>query len=210
MKGPNVNVYKIQIAYYFREKSEIRAFGLISSLYEQLKNDFKTEPQSIPASEDTSLEVPRCIWNDINKSLMFSGIRLDFFINVPSQHNWEDLLREYNGKISQAFVGSDIVIDRVGLVVETTCDENFHDLLKQYVDIEKFNKAREANIAWLENIDSYNVWTNIIMNDSKHENKMILDVNTLPDCRLSEQDVTAKDALDHCADTLKGKMQNVF
>lgn len=45
MKSPNVNIYKVQMAYFFREKSEIRAFGLISSLYNQLKDVFKTEPQ---------------------------------------------------------------------------------------------------------------------------------------------------------------------
>ena len=37
MKSPNVNIYKVQMAYFFKEKSEIRAFGLISSLYNQLK-----------------------------------------------------------------------------------------------------------------------------------------------------------------------------
>ena len=44
MKSPNVNIYKVQMTYFFKEKSEIRAFGLISSLYNQLKDVFKTEP----------------------------------------------------------------------------------------------------------------------------------------------------------------------
>ena len=72
MKSPNVNIYKVQMAYFFKEKSEIRAFGLISSLYNQLKDVFKTEPQSIPIPDDAPADVPRCVWNDINTSLTFN------------------------------------------------------------------------------------------------------------------------------------------
>ncbi|EOS79442.1 hypothetical protein C817_02690 [Dorea sp. 5-2] len=72
MKSPNVNIYKVQMTYFFKEKSEIRAFGLISSLYNQLKDVFKTEPQSIPIPDDAPADVPRCVWNDINTSLTFN------------------------------------------------------------------------------------------------------------------------------------------
>ena len=210
MKSPNVNIYKAQMAYFFKEKSEIRAFGLISSLYNQLKDVFKTEPQSIPIPDDAPADVPRCVWNDINTSLTFNKLRLDFSFNIPSKYNWEQLLHEFNDKITKAFDGCEVIIDRVGLVSELMSIDNLHNILNEFVNIEKFNGSSEANISWLENIDSYNVWTYIIINELKNENKIIFDINSLPDCKLSEQGVLAKDAMNKCAEKLKGKMLNVL
>ena len=210
MKSPNVNIYKVQMAYFFREKSEIRAFGLISSLYNQLKDVFKTEPQSIPIPDDAPADVPRCVWNDINTSLTFNKLRLDFSFNIPSKYNWEQLLHEFNDKITKAFDGCEVIIDRVGLVSELMSIDNLHNILNEFVNIEKFNGSSEANISWLENIDSYNVWTYIIINELNNENKIIFDINSLPDCKLSEQGVLAKDAMNKCAEKLKGKMLNVL
>lgn len=198
------------MAYFFKEKSEIRAFGLISSLYNQLKDVFKTEPQSIPIPDDAPADVPRCVWNDINTSLTFNKLRLDFSFNIPSKYNWEQLLHEFNDKITEAFDGCEVTIDRVGLVSELMSIDNLHKILNKFVNIEKFNDASEANISWLENIDSYNVWTYIIINELKNENKIIFDINSLPDCKLSEQGVLAKDAMKKCAEKLKGKMLNVL
>ena len=210
MKSPNVNIYKVQMAYFFKEKSEIRAFGLISSLYNQLKDVFKTEPQSIPIPDDAPADVPRCVWNDINTSLTFNKLRLDFSFNIPSRHNWEQLLVMFNDKITKAFDGCEVIIDRVGLVSELMSLDNLHDLLNEYVKIDKFNGASEVNMSWLENIDLYNVWTYIIINESKNENKIIFDINSLPDSKLSEQGVLGKEAISRCAEKLKGKMLNVL
>lgn len=198
------------MAYFFKEKSEIRAFGLISSLYNQLKDVFKTEPQSIPIPDDAPVDVPRCIWNDINTSLTFNKLRLDFSFNIPSKYNWEELFVAFNDKITKAFDGCEVIIDRVGLVSELMSIDNLHNILNGYVNIEKFNGASEANISWLENIDSYNVWTYIFINESKNENKIVFDINSLPDYKLSEQGVLAKEAMNKCAEKLKGKMLNVL
>ena len=135
MKSPNVNIYKVQMAYFFREKSEIRAFGLISSLYNQLKDVFKTEPQSIPIPDDAPDDVPRCVWNDVNTSLTFNKLRLDFSFNIPSRLNWEQLLVRFNDKITNAFDECDVIIDRVGLVSELMSFDNLHNLLNEYVKI---------------------------------------------------------------------------
>lgn len=210
MNSPNVNIYKVQMAYFFKEKSEIRAFGLISSLYNQLKDVFKTEPQSIPIPDDAPADVPRCVWNDVNTSLTFNKLRLDFSFNIPSRFDWEQLLVTFNDKITKAFDGCDVIIDRVGLVSELMSIDNLHNLLNEYVKIDKFNVASEVNMSWLENIDLYNVWTYIIINESKNENKIIFDINSLPDCKLSEQGVLGKDAISKCAEKLKGKMLNVL
>ena len=210
MKSPNVNIYKVQMTYFFREKSEIRAFGLISSLYNQLKDVFKTEPQSIPIPDDAPDDVPRCVWNDVNTSLTFNKLRLDFSFNIPSRHNWEQLLVMFNDKITNAFDECDVIIDRVGLVSELMSFDNLHNLLNEYVKIDKFNGASEVNMSWLENIDLYNVWTYIIINESKNENKIIFDINSLPDSKLSEQGVLGKEAISRCAEKLKGKMLNVL
>lgn len=210
MKSPSVNIYKVQMAYFFKEKSETRAFGLISSLYNQLKDVFKTEPQSIPIPDDAPVDVPRCVWNDVNTSLTFNKLRLDFSFNIPSKYNWEELLVAFNDKITKAFDGCEVIIDRVGLISELMSIDNLHNILNGYVNIEKFNGASEANISWLENIDSYNVWTYIFINESKNENKIVFDINSLPDCKLSEQGVLAKEAMNKCAEKLKGKMLNVL
>lgn len=210
MKSPNVNIYKVQMAYFFREKSEIRAFGLISSLYNQLKDVFKTEPQSIPIPDDAPDDVPRCVWNDVNTTLTFNKLRLDFSFNIPSRFNWEQLLVRFNDKITNAFDECDVIIDRVGLVSELMSFDNLHNLLNEYVKIDKFNGASEVNMSWLENIDLYNVWTYIIINESKNENKIIFDINSLPDSKLSEQGVLGKEAISRCAEKLKGKMLNVL
>ena len=180
-------------------------------MYNQLKDVFKTEAQSIPIPDDAHADVPRCVWNDINTSLTFNKLRLDFSFNIPSKYNWEQLLHEFNDKITKAFDGcEEVTIDRVGLVSELMSIDNLHNILNEFVNIEKFNGSSEANISWLENIDSYNVWTYIIINELKNENKIIFDINSLPDCKLSEQGVLAKDAMNKCAEKLKGKMLNVL
>ncbi len=192
MKSPNVNIYKVQMAYFFKEKSEIRAFGLISSLYNQLKDVFRTEPQSIPIPDDAPGDVPRCVWNDVNTSLTFSKIRLNFTFNIPSKFNWQELFVKFNEKIMFAIEECDIVIDRVGLVAEIMSSDNLHDLLKEYISIEKFNNAKEANISWVENIQLYNVWTYFLINESRDENKIVFDINSLPECKLSEQGISGR------------------
>lgn len=210
MKGPNVNIYKIQMAYFFREKSSIRTFGLISSLYAQLKDVFKTEPQSLPIPDEAPEDVPRCIWNDVNTSLTFNKVRLDFTFNIPSKFNWKQLLTEFNKKITVAIDEQEIIIDRVGLVSELMSADSLHELLKEYIQINKFNSAGEANISWLESIESYNVWTYFTINESKDINKIVFDINSLPECKLADQGTTGKEAVDKCAELLKGKMINVL
>ena len=54
------------------------------------------------------------------------------------------------------------------------------------------------------------MWTYIIINEVKSENKIIFDINSLPDYKLSEQGILAKNAMDICAEKLKGKMVNVL
>lgn len=210
MKSPDVNIYKVQMAYFFREKSEIRAFGLISSLYDQLKDVFTTEPQSIPIPEDAPEDVPRCVWNDVNTSLTFSKIRLDFTFNIPSKLNWKELFVAFNEKIVLAINKCGIKIDRVGLVAEVMSFDNLHDLLKEHIHIEKFNDAKQANISWFENIESYNVWTYFFINELKNENKIVFDINSLPECKLSEQRVSGKESMNECAEKLEGKMSDVL
>lgn len=210
MRSPDVNIYKVQMVYFFKENSEIRAFGLISSLYNQLKDVFKTEPQSIPIPDNAPADVPRCVWNDINTSLTFNKLRLDFSFNIPTKYNWEQLLDEFNNKITEAFDECEVTVDRVGLISELMSVDNLHDVLNECVNIEKFKDAGEANISWLEKIDSYNVWTYISINEAKNENKIIFDINSLPDCKLSEQGIVAKEAMNKCATKLKGKMKNVL
>lgn len=210
MKSLDVNVYKVQMAYFFSDKNEIRSFKLISCLYSQLQDVFRTEPQSIPIPEDAPGEVPRCVWNDVNTSLTFNKLRLDFSFNVPTKYNWENLFAQFNAKITTSLEECEVVIDRVGMISEVMSVVDIHDLLKQYVNIEKFNEATEANIAWLEKFDSYNVWTNIFINETNSENKIVFDVNSLPECKLSEQGISACDSMNKCAENLKGKMQNVL
>lgn len=208
--NPIANVYKVNMAFFFKEKTEIRSFGLISSLYAQLKDVFKTEPQSIPVPDDAPADVPRCVWNDVNTSLSFNKMRLDFSYNVPTKYNWDSLFGEFNEKISKALEECELVIDRVGLITEMMSTEKLQVFLTPHVNIDKFNCADEANISWLEKTDSYNVWTYFIINESKSENKIIFDINTFPDFKLSESGISSKEAMSKCAEKLRGKMLNVL
>lgn len=210
MKSPKVNIYKIQMAYFFKEESEFRAFGLISSLYARLNDVFKTEPQSLPIPDNAPLDVPRCIWSDVNTSLTFNKMRLDFTFNIPSKFSWELLLNDFNGRIMPAIEEQKILIDRVGLVAELTSEDNLDGVLREHIQIDKFNDAPEANISWLENIDSYNVWIYFTINKSEDINNIVFDINSLPECKLADQGTSGQIAMSKCAELLKRKMINVL
>ena len=210
MKGPNVNIYKIQMAYFLEKKVQLEHLDLLVVCMPNLKMFFKTEPQSLPIPDEAPEDVPRCIWNDVNTSLTFNKVRLDFTFNIPSKFNWEQLLTEFNKKITVAIDEQEIIIDRVGLVSELMSADSLHELLKEYIQINKFNSAGEANISWLESIESYNVWTYFTINESKDINKIVFDINSLPECKLADQGTTGKEAVDKCAELLKGKMINVL
>lgn len=211
MKSPKLNVHKVQMAYFFGEKSEIRTFKLINSLYSQFQEIFHTDPQSLPVPEDAPPDVPRCIWDDVNNSLTFNKVRLDYSFNIPSKSNWEELLPDFNEKIALAINNHPgITIDRVGLVAEAMSMDNLHNLLEECIRIDKFTKAKEANISWLEQIELYNVWTYITINESEALNKIVFDVNSIPGYRLQEKGITGKNAINKCSELLKGKITNVF
>ena len=103
-----------------------------------------------------------------------------------------------------------IVVDRVGLVVELTSENDLQDLLKPYIQIDKFNNATEANISWLEKIDTYNVWTYFNINHSREINKIVFDINSLPEDKLGDQGISGGDAMNICSGLLKRKMINVL
>lgn len=84
---------------FFKEKSELRSFELTNLLYNQFKDVFKTEPQSIPIPNDAPEEVLRCIWNDDNINISFNKLQLNISFNIPTELNWENLLEDYNKKI---------------------------------------------------------------------------------------------------------------
>ena len=88
--------------------------------------------------------------------------------------------------------------------------DNLHDLLKEHISIEKFNNAKEVNISWVENSELYNIWTYFLINESKDENKIVFDINSLLECKLSEQGISGRESMNKCAEKLKGKMLNVL
>ena len=53
MDNLGVNLYKIQMMYFFKENSDFKAFELIVRLYHQFKDIFiNSEPQSLPIPDD--------------------------------------------------------------------------------------------------------------------------------------------------------------
>ena len=61
MDNLGVNLYKIQMMYFFKENSDFKAFELIVRLYHQFKDIFiNSEPQSLPIPDDAPDDVPRC------------------------------------------------------------------------------------------------------------------------------------------------------
>jgi hypothetical protein len=198
------------MVYFFKENSDFKTFGLINSLYNQFKDIFTTEPQSLPIPNDAPMDVPRCIWNDVNTNLTFNRNMLDFSFNIPTNADWHKKFTDFNKKISNGLLEQRISIDRVGLVSELIPLDDLHDVLKKYVSISQFNIAREANLSWLEYEDKYNIWTYFIINESQNENKVVFDINSLPENKLSKQEIFCKDAMDQCANILERRMKNVL
>ncbi len=202
MNSLSVVICKVRMVYFFKENSDFKTFGLINSLYNQFKDIFTTEPQSLPILNDAPMDVPRCIWNDVNTNLTFNRNMLDFSFNIPTNADWHKKFTDFNKKISNGLLEQRISIDRVGLVSELIPLDDLHDVLKKYVSISQFNIAREANLSWLEYEDKYNIWTYFIINESQNENKVVFDINSLPENKLSKQEIFCKDAMDQCANIL--------
>ena len=210
MNSLSVVICKVRMVYFFKENSDFKTFGLINSLYNQFKDIFTTEPQSLPILNDAPMDVPRCIWNDVNTNLTFNRNMLDFSFNIPTNADWHKKFTDFNKKISNGLLEQRISIDRVGLVSELIPLDDLHDVLKKYVSISQFNIAREANLSWLEYEDKYNIWTYFIINESQNENKVVFDINSLPENKLSKQEIFCKDAMDQCANILERRMKNVI
>ena len=189
MNSLSVVICKVRMVYFFKENSDFKTFGLINSLYNQFKDIFTTEPQSLPIPNDAPMDVPRCIWNDVNTNLTFNRNMLDFSFNIPTNADWHKKFTDFNKKISNGLLEQRISIDRVGLVSELIPLDDLHDVLKKYVSISQFNIAREANLSWLEYEDKYNIWTYFIINESQNENKVVFDINSFQDRKLSEQGI---------------------
>lgn len=210
MKSPNLNIYKVQMVYFFKENSEFKAFGLISSLYQQLKHVFTTEPQSLPLPNNAPKDVPRCIWNGVNTNLTFSMNRLEFSFNIPTKFQWKDLFYSFNQILSKSLTDSKITIDRVGTISELTSSDDLHSILNSYIEIPQFKSSKEVNISWLENLEDYNVWTYFSINENQTVHKVVFDINSLPENKLSEEGILSQNAMNKCACLLERKMKNVL
>lgn len=209
MGNPRVNVYRIQLVLFFKENVDFKAFGLTGSLYNNLKEKSTTEPQTIPASEGMPDDFPRCIWNDSNFNLTFTKVRLDFSFNLLPDEDWNEKLSELKKYIIDSIYDQKIVIDRVGCVAEMSIEGNLHEKLNHVVTIGNFNNASECNISWLERQEYYNIWNYYNIIDNEMENKIVFDINSLPDYKLSNQGITVDQAIEQVIKILKGKMQNV-
>lgn len=210
MEKLNLSVYKIQMCYFFKEKSELRSFELVSRLYNRFKDVFSTEPQSFQLPNDAPENVPCCIWNDANTNLSISKSQLDFSFNIPTKFKWENLLDDFNKRIMLCIDEQKIVIDRVGLVSELTSSDDLSGILQEYIQIYKFNSAMECNISWLERMEPYNIWTYFSINKQQEKNQIVFDINSFPEIKLSDLSISGDVAISRCAEILKGKMTNVF
>lgn len=206
----NLNIYRIQMAYFFRQGSQYSDFKLISGLYNQLSVDFGTEPRPMPIPDDAPDDIPRFIWSDVNINLTFNKSRLDFSFNIPTKAQWEELIARYNVKIMQAIDEQNIIVDRVGLVSELMSQDDLQGILGKFIQIEKFNNANEANLSWLENFEGHNVWTYFIINKLQDINKIVFDINTLPGDKLKDRGISGCEAMKKCAEILETRVENVL
>lgn len=210
MDKSSVNIYRIQLVYFFKEDADFKAFGLTGSLYNSFNDKITTEPQTIPVSEGMPNDFPRCVWNDSNFNLTFNKIRLDFSFNLTPGDDWCKKMMEFKSAILKAISEQRISIDRVGCIAELSVNEKLHDKLNKVVEISNFKLAQECNIAWLERQGIYNIWNYYNVIDNELENKITFDINSLPDYKLSNQGTTVDEAITEVIDILKGKMQNVY
>ena len=96
------------------------------------------------------------------------------------------------------------------MVSELTSSENLHSKLNQYIEIVPSRNAKEAGILWLENSEGYNVWTHFNVNETQNIYKVIFDINSLPESKLSEQGISCYGAMNHGAHLLERKILNVL
>ncbi len=206
-----MEIYNIQLAYFFSKNSKISVFGLASSLYSEFRDEFNTEPQQLFVPEGAPENIPRCIWSSINKNLLFDRARLNFSFRIVSETQWQKMLNSFNDKLISAFEKNNIKIDRVGLVAENTVTDDLQDFLKQYIKIDQYNNATESNLAWLESDgDLYNIWTYLSINKNQNENRVMFDINSFPDKELSSMKIPCQDAMKKCVGILERRIENAF
>lgn len=203
-----INVYKEQLVFFFREGISFKPFELSMALYRNLSDVFKnSQPTVIPTPDDAPADMPRCIWNDNNTKLLFNLQSLSLSVDIPSTHNWADVACQLSERLYKSF--SDIiVIDRIGVVVETNTNEELYSYVKDNVHIPGFSCEKEANVSWLDQCGAYNIWTYLTMNVPQDVYKIVYDVNNQIEYKLSEQNVDVKKAVENAVGILKGRMES--
>lgn len=200
---------KMQMTYYFKT-GEFESFEFTNKLYEALKEIFKCFPQALPVPMDAPADLPRCIWDSPNVTLMYSLLKLDIMINIPTEFKWKQIVEEFSQKINTVIQETAIQIDRIGIITENLLEEETHNELNKKVSIVQFQDAKELNIAWRENCKEesslFNVWTNIFINDEVHNNKVVFDINSVKE----NSSIDIVSTLEHAVILMERKMQNVF
>lgn len=204
------NVMKVQMAYFFKDDSSFKSFDLISLLYNEFKDSFKSEPQILSTPVDAPKEIPRFMWKYENKTIMFSGLRIDISLGVPSGVDWILVTKDFSSKIESVIEKFNIQIDRVGIITENSINDNVTNLLDKHIKINSFNKAEEKNISWLERKDIFNKWTNIYINEQKHETNVMFDINSFPEIKLTSIHTNFKSTMNKAIDEMKGMIENVW
>ena len=204
-----MKVFKEQIVFFFKEGSIFKTYELSMALYNQLKDVLKnSEPTVIPVPNEAPADVPRCIWNDYNTKLSYSFKSLNLTIDIPSTHNWADLVSELTALISTAFSQCELFIDRIGVVIEANADSDLHQIIKESVSIPRFTCETEANVSWLDHEGRYNVWTYLNIDVSHDVNRIVYDVNNQTEYKLSEQGISVLDAVAGALSILKERVTN--
>ena len=206
-----LNVNKIQMVFYYKEGTVFRGFEFTRCIYDELKDVFKnTEPQTISVPPNSPIELPRCIWNDANTKLWFSMQSISLSVDLPSHVKWDEAVIGLGEKLVNALSNARINVDRIGVVIEASVDGDLHKYLNDSISIDGFVKAKEANISWLDEESIFNVWINCAIDDDHDIQKIIYDINSKYEHKLSAGDTELKGHIANCVNILNRRINDVI
>lgn len=204
-----MKVHKITMVYFFRMETQFKTFDLTTRLYNQFSSAFgNNEPQVIPLNESVELGMCRCIWEGNKIRLNFTGERLEIQVSIPSEEHWEGIVLNINDRVQSAL--GEIKIDRVGFVSEAAVVGDLRSEIDVKIPNVRLKQSKEIKIAWRENIDEFNQWTNIFIDDERGINEVVFDINTMQSFKLTEADKGLTEVMKQCVEQLKGMMEHVL
>lgn len=222
MKDLISNARGIHASFFFNDDAVLSNRKVINAVYEAFGGIFPDEPIVLPQNDKQPKDLPVFIYNKNNggTNLTITSDRISFNSGVVDGNLAIENLRLISKLMCNVCFGSDILIKRIGLVIQTSTDADLGNILKSKVSgIESYSRAVDKSIVWniekkIDNNISLNINTNIsqglnIKNEGK-DNIIIIDVNTTPASFVINESQQVFSLIDTIIAVLEEKMENVL